>query len=94
MSDELKYRVGDSVKIVKYGHPVWEHKAAYPDPYKGRCPIIFENEQFRVLDIAPELIGRSGIVVIATLTQGQAMYSIDGIGSWYVNNQLELIDRK
>lgn len=87
-----KFKEGDKVKIVKYGAPIWEHKNSGLNlPY----PIIEENETTWWKDMLPQIVGRTGIIREATITQGISKYAIDGIPekcSWYHDSQLELTE--
>jgi hypothetical protein len=85
-----KFKVGDQVKIVNYGHLYWtqevEDTPYYHRPEGGGCWY----------DMSPGLVGKVGIIVEAHKTQGIDNYSIKGEPSkkaWYHNDQLELIHR-
>lgn len=89
-----KFKVGDQVKIINYGHPFWWNpKSGIP---KLNLPIIQENESLTVFDMSPELVGQIGIISQATTTQEIDQYAIEGIKhkhAWYTNDQLELVYR-
>lgn len=90
--ENQKYKVGDEVKIVKYGALIWENKNV-KEP-KSSLPLIYEDENIRWLDLCPEVVGQTGIVVKSTMTQKKPLYAIDGIegkGAWYCEEQMEKI---
>jgi hypothetical protein len=75
-----KFRVGDLVEVVNYGHPYWQSLGG----------------ELVAVDTCPELIGQQGIITKAITTQEIEQYSIDGIKhktAWYQNGQLKLIIR-
>lgn len=74
----MKYNIGDKVRIINYGHMI-HIGTGVPGREPGPC------------DIRPELIGLEGVVEKGILTQGVPGYSIDGIGAWYHEDQLELV---
>lgn len=75
-----KFKVGDSVRIIKYGHLFW----SYDNP-ESVIPTWY--------DMSPELIGQIGIVVKATRTQGICHYALKGPSkyAWYNEEQLEKV---
>lgn len=80
-----KYKVGDKVKIVNYGHLMWSHK-------KMSFPVVSEDGGIVWMDMSAELVGQEGVVNKITITQGNPEYGIDGIKgkcAWYNENQLE-----
>jgi len=86
-----KYNVGDKVKIVNYGHAVWENKEH--DKYPSRLPLIKEDKHLRWVDMSHEVIGQSGIVVEVKDVQGTPNYAIDGIKgkhAWYTEDQMQI----
>ncbi len=68
---EPKYKVGDKVEIIKYGSIIWENK--HSDDPKLNFKVYAEDENFRYLDMNPELIGKVGII---TKVSG-SKYAID-----------------
>ncbi len=86
------YKIGDKVKIVNYGHLIWEHKDE-PKERKLNFPLIMEDGNLMFLDMSPELIGKEGIIMQTTETQGKMKYAIEGPNKygWYNGDQLELI---
>ena len=88
------YGIGDKVKIVNYGHPIWENKKMRQP--KLSFPLISENEDIRWLDMSPDLIEQEGIVEKVSMTQGMPHYAIDGIKgkhSWYDEGQMEMVNK-
>ena len=87
------YRIGDKVKIINYGHLIWELEGQESNsPFK----VIFKNDKVRALDMSPSLVGQIGIVSAVGSTQGIPEYAIDNIEgkhSWYNESQMELIDK-
>ncbi len=71
------YEKGDEVKIVKYGALIWENKNVKQP--KLSLPLVYEDKDFRWLDLHHEAVGQTGTVSEVTITQGIPQYSIDGI---------------
>lgn len=72
------YVIGDKVKVVNYGHHIWETR----------------DGKMMTFDIAPQVIGKEGIIAKVGTTQGIISYSIDGIkgkAAWYHEDQLEMM---
>lgn len=95
MTKDIKplYGIGDKVKIINYGHLIWESATE-----KSNFPfnVIFENDKIRALDISPFLIGQIGIVSDVSSIQGIPSYAlnhIDGKHAWYDEAQMELITK-
>jgi hypothetical protein len=92
-----KFHIGDKVKIVKYGALHWINKH---DEYNKLHPptenIIWEDENTWYCDMRPDLVGQIGIINAVPeshISSSPYQYSIDKIGAWYTDNQLELIAR-
>ena len=88
------YGIGDKVRIVNYGHPIWENKNV--DQPKLSFPVITEDENIRWLDISPQFVGQTGVVDKVKVTQGIPEYAIDGIKdkhAWYSENQMEMVNK-
>ena len=85
---ECKFKVGDKVRVVNYGHPIWSFD-------EMDLPLIQEQEdsKWKVYDLNPELIGQEGTVVDAHLTQDIPRYALEGPRkyAWYDEKQLELL---
>lgn len=84
-------KVGDVVKIINYGHIIWEHKES---PYKLPFPVIHESEMTYTKDSNAGIVGKTGTIREVTTSQGRPQYAIDGIpekSAWYNQDQLELI---
>lgn len=82
-----KFKVGDKVRIVNYGHAILMSKRNINLEESG-FKFLKEAEDlpFQVwIDINPSLVGKSGEIVEVGMTG----YSIKGIGSWFQDNQLE-----
>jgi len=95
MNRKPKYGIGDKVKIVNYGHPIWESKIC-PKQERLDFPVIYEDGAFRYLDMSPKLIGKIGIIEKVDVVQGKPQYAINGIPekhAWYSEDQLELISK-
>lgn len=89
----LKFKNGDHVRIINYGHFYWAHKEFY-NSLKLTFPVIRQIGDVLHLDMMPELIGRTGVIKQASNTQNIPTYSIEGIKekhAWYHENQLELV---
>ena len=81
-----KYKVGDQVEIINYGHKMWRNEKMVD----GEIIQLKETEWF---DMFPEKVGLVGIIIEAHETQNRDMYSLYGIGAWYYNDNLKLIHR-
>lgn len=93
-----KFKIGDKVKIINYGHILWESKESYKKHfeagrYKTERPknLISEDEDFFFIDIRPDILGQKGVVDKVSEDQGKISYSISGIGAWYSEKQMEKI---
>jgi len=90
-----KFNIGDRVRVIKYGHRIWER----------------EDENLnvvKVIDLAPELVGQIGMVEgsYADLSEknnwgsprnhnSEKSYTLSGIKgktAWYDESQLELVE--
>lgn len=89
-----RYKAGDTVKVVNYGHLFWEHKNV---KVKLDFPIVYEDEHVLWKDMSPEIIGKTGIISEVKKIQGQYEYCIEGIPekhAWYYEDQLEMVIKK
>lgn len=87
-----KYNTGDKVKIVKYGSLIWVNKNTKEQ--ESSLPLVYEDENFKWLDLHPEVVGQTGVVSEVSLVQGTPQYAIDGIkgkSAWYYEKQMELL---
>lgn len=97
---EAKFKVGDQVKVVNYGHECW----LLNDPFNNE--MVSENPTRYIFmsksgngayyDDRPEIIGKIGIVSEVRECQEYWHYAIEGIPekhSWYDEEQLELVYR-
>jgi hypothetical protein len=79
--DTPKFKVGDKVKVVKYGHIIHHYKS--------------ETGNWAAEDISPDIVGKEGVVREVSNSQpGWVTYALDGIPektAWYNQNQLELV---
>ncbi len=77
-----KYKEGDKVKIVHWGHPLHQLKSI-----KTSFPVIGPiNDDYQWVDMSPEIVGKTGTIDGVTMTQGTPNYSIEGIpekDAWY-----------
>lgn len=91
-----KFKVGDKVRVVGYGSIHWEGKKVHPVSRFERKPY-YEDDDFRYIDMQPELVGKVGVVDTVSLTQGRYMYAVDGIPgkhAWYSEGQLKAVKQK
>ena len=80
-----KFKVGDHVKIINYGHQMMSI-VLRADSEKADDPEYF--------DMSPELIGQTGVIIEANTDSNGDAYAIDNIPqkqAWYRNDQLELV---
>ena len=77
----MKYKTGDRVKIVNYGHQIWINEG------EGEMPTVY--------DLRSYLVGKKATIVDCCLTQNIENYSldIDDIGkmSWFGLKQLKKV---
>lgn len=90
---EEVFEVGDLVRIINYGHIVYNHKLSGIDLTNSK--ILKQDENGTIVDIRPELVGETGIIDGITITQGQYSYSLIGPSkhAWYYEDQLELVKK-
>ena len=76
----MKYKTGDRVEIINYGHPGWWRI----------------DGKVHVSDLRPELVGCKATVIGGVTTQKKQSYKldIDGHGhiAWFGLKQLKLIE--
>lgn len=81
-----KFKIGDKVKVIKYGSLLWRFKSEENMP---TARIYREEGNVEWIDINPQIIGKEGIVAsVGTYV------AVDGIPekfAWYDEEQLELI---
>lgn len=90
---EPLYGIGDKVKIINYGHLIWEDKDI-PEIQKINKPTYYDDDFVRFIDIQPELINQKGLIDKVEITQNIPRYSISGIygkSAWYMEDQLKMI---
>lgn len=93
-----KFKSGDKVKIILYGHLYWIFKKEYGIYFKEgyastKKPkhIYKETEDVYLIDLQPELVGQKAIV--DKTSEGDTIYKLIGPNkvAWYNEEQLELI---
>lgn len=89
MTINPKYKIGDNVTIINYGHLVWQNKKMYQSDSSFRT--IRENEDIRWIDMSPELVGKSGVINDVNNSQGNYKYSVKDVGAWFNEEQLQFI---
>lgn len=99
---EPKYKAGDVVKVINYGHPAWVKKLEHEKMFNSGLAfsnvpkdIIFEQDDIYWYDQIPSIVGKTGTIKHVTDTQGIPKYSIDGIhgkSAWYDEQQLEIYE--
>jgi hypothetical protein len=86
-----EFKVGDKVKIVKYGGIIFMNKQ---DPYiQANAPyknIIEETIGSIIVDPCPEMVGKVGIVDKVNGDR-YSLTCIEGKLAWYNEEQLELV---
>ncbi len=80
----MKYKTGDRIEIINYGHPIWE-------------AIPGNKDKVNVTDIQPQLVGKKATVSECSESQpGYERYSLDfdnyGYIAWFGLDQLKLIE--
>lgn len=102
---EPKFKVGDKVKVVNYGHAIWRSKKAESFAIENESrffgwnkpTVIQDDSDLQWIDIAPEIVGKKGVIETVEVVQGKPQYAIKGIAgkhSWYNESQLELCNNQ
>lgn len=88
---KAKFKQGDQVRIVKYGHPMWIAGDEFKIP--NHYILLQDKDGLKTYDSNPHLVGQIGFVDTVTLTQGKFQYSLNGPNkhAWYDEQQLELV---
>jgi hypothetical protein len=81
----MKFKIGDKVRIINYGHAIWMNKSSGETP---PFPIIAENDSLWWMDMCPDRVGKTGIVD----NELNGDYSVYDIGAWFTEAQLELVE--
>lgn len=87
---EAKFKTGDKVRIVNYGHLIWswtEIKETATFKFIGQS----ENKMFWY-DMCPERVEKEDVVLEVKETQDSWGYSLVNNGAWYSDKNLELIE--
>lgn len=93
---EPNFKAGDSIRVINYGHLIWESKdpRTMPEEFRLKRKAYYETDKIRCIDLNPELVGKEGIISEASISQGEWSYAVDGIPekcAWYDEDQLEMI---
>ena len=72
----LKFNIGDKVRIVDYGHLVWTRA---------------NDGEVKWIDISPEIVGNTGVINERSNTGGYSLDVDDFKSAWYSHEQLELV---
>lgn len=90
---DSKFKVGDKVKIVKYGAIIL---CASGIGTYDKFPLIrILDNDIEARDILPELIGKKAVISEVSLYLGtHCSYALNGVSktTWYLEEQLELIE--
>lgn len=96
---ETKFKIGDKVKVVNYGHLIWQNKTNqdaerkfHKDngiPYQ-ELPIVSDDGKTQYLDLHSDLVGKEGVVADIS---SSGDYALSGLSkyAWYSEIQLELV---
>jgi len=90
----IEFNIGDNVRIVKYGHLIWESKTM--PGQRSNQKSYYEDDKRAWIDIVPHIVGKEGKVYQKIKTDNGYRYSLSGISgkhSWYYFEQLELIKK-
>ena len=92
-----KFKLGDKVKVIKYGSLLWYNKLEWKLMLENKLTtsdkpnnILGEDDNFWFCDMQPNLVGQIGIVSKVDNNQ----YALEGISTksaWYFGQQLELL---
>jgi hypothetical protein len=83
-----KFTIGDKVKVVKYGHPIWFNKQFKQEI---EFPILFEDDNSIWCDINSEIVGKIGIVD-GVSNNRYSLFGIPEMAAWYNEEQLEMVN--
>ena len=88
-----KYPEGTTVEIKGYGSLMYVSKEEYKLGVSSTWKILGVGAFNWVMDSRPDLVGQTGVVRKAELTQGQWKYALDGPDktAWYNEEQLKQI---
>lgn len=103
---KVKFKIGDKVRVINYGHKMWMHKDVINHPqWHKDTPILKEEENILWCDVEPSLVGKIGeireVVQVKRISadgneESVGQYSINGIPqkvAWYQEDQLELVTK-
>ena len=85
----MKFKIGDQVRIVKYGHRIWVSEELVNGVMK-----VYDKP--KVIDISFDLVGNVGIIIKLSSDTKFRTYGIhfpEGDNFWFHHAQLELIHR-
>jgi len=98
-----KFKKGDKVRIINYGHLYWENKSIRNEYFKQLIVdtlipknIVKETDDIYWCDLRPELVGKEAIIETISFTNTIPNYGLyfterHSYSSWYSENQLELV---
>lgn len=92
---ESKFKVGDRVRIVKYGHLIWANKSNRTtfNAVKAMGKTYKETKKVLYVDIRPEHIGKETVITKVITNRGKIYYGTE-LFSYVGEGQLELIEAK
>lgn len=85
---DSKFKVGDKVRVIRYGHPFWSWQKI------PGAKLLSKDKSPYWYDMSPDLVGKEGTICKVTSTQGDIQYAINGISgkyAWYDEEQLEKV---
>lgn len=85
---EPKFKIGDNVRIVNYGHLLFCNKKETPKEWWPK-EFYSEDENFGWWDIQKDFVGQETIITDVIESQGRVQYGTK-LFSWAGENQLEL----
>lgn len=86
-----KFKIGDRVKVVNYGHAVW---SCCDDMALPLIRPASSKDDSWVFDMNRAVVGKKGIVVEVLDSGSYALSGIPEKTAWYNEDQLQLVPRK
>ncbi len=94
---ETKFKIGDKVEIVNYGHLIFYagNSGIEYDILSRTCPVVaILDNGTKAFDLNPKLIGEQGVIKeVDDSDETVTKYALDGLNkaSWYNDDQLQLV---
>ena len=76
-------------------HKAWfgEDRELQVNPDAKPSNIFAETNEYWMVDLCPQIVGKEDIVEEVSMTQGIPSYSLKELGAWYYEDQMEMISK-